>query len=157
MTVVKGFFIFLFSLTATLFLSILKFVRKFKERHQISSNYDGIYAFTHPYGCSQMGEDHVNTKIALQDMVKHPKGGYATVYVNDVYVGTVNTYSKEEDTANVNKQPLLGVELAKGSNTVEVHVVGPSQGTGYYAKFVGFSFTVPSEMYIVFFSKAPTS
>ena len=50
-------------------------VRKFKEKHQISSNYDGIYAFTHPYGCSQMGEDHVNTKIALQDMVKHPNCG----------------------------------------------------------------------------------
>ena len=36
---------------------------------------DGIYTYTHPYGCSQMGEDHVNTRTALQAMVKHPNAG----------------------------------------------------------------------------------
>lgn len=36
---------------------------------------DGVYAFTHPYGCSQMGDDHENTKETLQNMVRHPNAG----------------------------------------------------------------------------------
>ena len=36
---------------------------------------DGIYAFHHPYGCSQLGEDHENTRLILRDMVKHPNAG----------------------------------------------------------------------------------
>mgnify|MGYP005834341411 CR=1 FL=1 len=33
---------------------------------------DGIFFFTHPYGCSQLGDDHVTTQKILADMVKHP-------------------------------------------------------------------------------------
>ncbi|MGV6988037.1 UxaA family hydrolase [Testudinibacter sp. P80/BLE/0925] len=36
---------------------------------------DGVYTFNHSYGCSQLGNDHENTKIILQDMVKHPNAG----------------------------------------------------------------------------------
>jgi altronate hydrolase len=32
----------------------------------------GVYTFNHPYGCSQMGEDHENTQKALAGLVKHP-------------------------------------------------------------------------------------
>lgn len=40
-----------------------------------ASNIDGIYEFTHPYGCSQLGEDHKNTQKILADLVKHPNAG----------------------------------------------------------------------------------
>lgn len=33
---------------------------------------DGIFAYTHPYGCSQMGEDQENTQKILAGMVNHP-------------------------------------------------------------------------------------
>lgn len=33
---------------------------------------DGIYAFTHPYGCSQCGQDLSNTKQILAGLVHHP-------------------------------------------------------------------------------------
>ncbi len=33
---------------------------------------DGIYTFRHPYGCSQLGEDHDNTRHILADLVHHP-------------------------------------------------------------------------------------
>jgi altronate hydrolase len=36
---------------------------------------DGIYEFTHPYGCSQLGVDHSNTQKILADLVKHPNTG----------------------------------------------------------------------------------
>ena len=36
---------------------------------------DGAYAFTHPYGCSQMGDDLINTRQTLQNIVTHPNAG----------------------------------------------------------------------------------
>lgn len=36
---------------------------------------DGIYAFTHPFGCSQLGDDHHNTQMILADLVHHPNAG----------------------------------------------------------------------------------
>lgn len=40
---------------------------------------DGIYAFTHNYGCSQLGGDHENTRKILRDMVGHPNAGAVLV------------------------------------------------------------------------------
>lgn len=50
-------------------------MKLFSKKYEKTANYDGVYAFTHPYGCSQMGDDHENTKKALQNMVKHPNAG----------------------------------------------------------------------------------
>lgn len=36
---------------------------------------DDINVLTHNYGCSQLGEDHINTRIILQNTVKHPNAG----------------------------------------------------------------------------------
>ena len=36
---------------------------------------DGINVLTHNYGCSQLGEDHINTRTILQNVVKHPNAG----------------------------------------------------------------------------------
>ena len=36
---------------------------------------DAIVAFPHSYGCSQLGEDHENTRKILRDMVLHPNAG----------------------------------------------------------------------------------
>lgn len=36
---------------------------------------DGIVAFPHNYGCSQLGDDHENTRRILRDMALHPNAG----------------------------------------------------------------------------------
>jgi altronate hydrolase len=38
-------------------------------------NIDGVHAFTHPYGCSQLGEDIANTQKILANLVRHPNAG----------------------------------------------------------------------------------
>ncbi len=43
------------------------------------SHLDDVRAFTHPYGCSQLGEDHCNTRKALAAMVHHPNAGAVLV------------------------------------------------------------------------------
>lgn len=41
----------------------------------IHGSVDGVYAFPHPYGCSQLGGDHANTQKALSGLVRHPNAG----------------------------------------------------------------------------------
>ncbi len=36
---------------------------------------DGVYAFPHPHGCSQLGEDHAMTQRLLAALAQHPNAG----------------------------------------------------------------------------------
>ena len=36
---------------------------------------DGIHAFAHPYGCSQLGDDLKNTQAVLAGLLRHPNAG----------------------------------------------------------------------------------
>ena len=36
---------------------------------------DGVHAWTHPFGCSQLGGDHENTRKILAGLVHHPNAG----------------------------------------------------------------------------------
>jgi altronate hydrolase len=39
------------------------------------SHVDDVRAYTHNYGCSQLGTDHANTRAALAALAKHPNAG----------------------------------------------------------------------------------
>ena len=41
----------------------------------IGEGCDGVFAFTHPFGCSQMEEDQENTRKILAALVNHPNAG----------------------------------------------------------------------------------
>ncbi len=41
----------------------------------VGGTVEEIVAFTHPYGCSQMGDDQDNTRRILADLVNHPNAG----------------------------------------------------------------------------------
>ena len=48
------------------------------DRFKAECEHDGVDAvvcFPHNYGCSQLGQDHENTRIILSDMVRHPNAG----------------------------------------------------------------------------------
>lgn len=38
-------------------------------------NFDGAYAFSHPFGCSQLGDDLENTKKIIAALAQHPNAG----------------------------------------------------------------------------------
>lgn len=38
----------------------------------VGGTLDGIFCFNHPYGCSQLGEDAVNSMKALSGLIRHP-------------------------------------------------------------------------------------
>ncbi len=41
----------------------------------IKGSVEAVIAFSHPYGCSQMGEDQENTRRILADLINHPNAG----------------------------------------------------------------------------------
>ena len=45
----------------------------------VSGTIDGLYTFPHPFGCSQLGGDHEQTKKLLTALVKHPNAGAVLV------------------------------------------------------------------------------
>ena len=40
--------------------------------HLVSGSLEGLYAFPHPFGCSQMGDDHAQTRKLLAALARHP-------------------------------------------------------------------------------------
>ena len=45
----------------------------------VTGSIDGLYAFTHPYGCSQTGHDHAQTRKLLAALTRHPNAGAVLV------------------------------------------------------------------------------
>jgi altronate hydrolase len=43
-----------------------------RAQHLVGEGLEGIYAFPHPYGCSQTGEDHARTRKLLAALAHHP-------------------------------------------------------------------------------------
>ena len=58
------------------------------------SRVDGIHCFVHPYGCSQLGEDHKNTQKLLASMVRHPNAGAVLVLSLGCENNNVNEFKK---------------------------------------------------------------
>lgn len=49
-------------------------IDRFKREVQ-PENIDAIEVFKHNYGCSQLGDDHINTQKALANIINHPNAG----------------------------------------------------------------------------------
>lgn len=49
-------------------------INEFK-REANPNEVDNVHVYKHNYGCSQLGQDHENTKTILADMIKHPNAG----------------------------------------------------------------------------------
>lgn len=50
-----------------------------ENSHLAVGSIDGIYAFPHPYGCSQTGADHAQTRKLLAALARHPNAGAVLV------------------------------------------------------------------------------
>lgn len=54
-------------------------VSRFMKETREAEGIDGVHLFSHPFGCSQLGQDHENTRTILQNMVRHPNAGAVLV------------------------------------------------------------------------------
>lgn len=42
------------------------------NQHLVTGTVEGLYSFSHPFGCSQMGDDHAQTRKLLAALSRHP-------------------------------------------------------------------------------------
>ena len=56
----------------------------------IGNECDGVFAYTHPFGCSQLGDDQENTRKVLASLANHPNAGGVLI----VSLGCENTNIK---------------------------------------------------------------
>ena len=56
-------------------------IKSLTEQNQdlVTGSIDGLYAFPHPFGCSQTGADHAQTRKLLAALVNHPNAGAVLV------------------------------------------------------------------------------
>ncbi|MDO5399491.1 MAG: altronate dehydratase family protein [Eubacteriales bacterium] len=50
-----------------------------ENRDLVTGSVEGLYAFPHPYGCSQTGADHAQTRKLLAALARHPNAGAVLV------------------------------------------------------------------------------
>ncbi|WP_037288858.1 UxaA family hydrolase [Saccharibacillus sacchari] len=55
-------------------------VAEFKAIHPDLGPFDNVTVLKHPYGCSQLGDDHRMTRSILMDAVNHPNAGGVLVF-----------------------------------------------------------------------------
>jgi len=54
-------------------------LQRFLKETDNAAGTDGAFLFSHTFGCSQLGQDHENTRTMLQNMVRHPNAGAVLV------------------------------------------------------------------------------
>lgn len=55
-------------------------IQEFKAEHPDLGGFDNLTVLKHPYGCSQLGDDHRMTRSILLDAVNHPNAGGVLVF-----------------------------------------------------------------------------
>lgn len=94
---------------------------------------DGVYAFTHPYGCSQLGEDLANTQAILANLVRHPNAGGVLV----LGLGCENNHIRvfKEILGPVDAKRVKFLEAQGVDDEIEAGVKLVAELAGYAATF----------------------
>ena len=68
-----------------------------KANKRFAGRTDGIFTFTHPFGCPQLGSDHENTQKFLAGMVRHPNAAGVLVLSLGCENNNLNEFKKVLD------------------------------------------------------------
>jgi len=78
-----------------------------KGREYLSDEVDELAAFPHPYGCSQLGEDHRNTQKILCRLIEHPNAAGILVLGLGCENNNVDEMKKQLGTYDPNRVKFL--------------------------------------------------
>ena len=84
----------------------------------------GALCFTHPYGCSQLGDDHLVTQQILKGLIMHPNAGGVLVLGLGCENNNITTFREMLGPVNENRVKFLNAqdcedELAEGERLIE--------------------------------------
>lgn len=85
---------------------------------------DGVFAYTHPFGCSQLGDDQENTRKILASLANHPNAGGVLIVSLGCENTNVETFKKYLGEYNENRIKFLVTqdcedELEKGEKLLK--------------------------------------
>lgn len=80
---------------------------------RFSGRVDGVYTFAHPYGCSQLGDDHTRTQAILKNMVNHPNAGGVLVLGLGCENNNIPEFKKVLGDWNENRVKFLNVRRGR--------------------------------------------
>ncbi|MGB4661636.1 MAG: altronate dehydratase family protein [Mobilitalea sp.] len=78
-----------------------------KGREYLNDEVEELVAFTHPYGCSQLGEDHKNTQKILCGLIEHSNAGGILVLGLGCENNNVDEMKKQLGTYDQNRVKFL--------------------------------------------------
>jgi altronate hydrolase len=95
-------------------------IKRFKKEVCLETD-EVVEVFRHNYGCSQLGEDHENTRTILGDIVKHPNAGGVLV----IGLGCENNYLSafKENLGNYNEKRVRFLVTQEVGDEVEAGAV----------------------------------
>lgn len=100
----------------------------------IEGSIDGAFAFTHPFGCSQLGDDLINTQKVLAGLIRHPNAGAVLVLglgcennqlrdllerVGSYDAGRIQFFNAQDVSDEVEEGTRVARELAEHAATAE--------------------------------------
>lgn len=93
----------------------------------------GVFCFEHPFGCSQLGDDHRTTQLILKGLVNHPNAGGVLVLGLGCENNNIDEFKKILGDYNPNRVKFLNTqdcddEIAEGLRLIE-------ELDGYVSKF----------------------
>ncbi len=73
-----------------------------ENQHLVTGSVEGLYCYTHPFGCSQTGEDHAQTRKLLAALCRHPNAAAVLVLglgcenlTHEQFVAELGDYDKD--------------------------------------------------------------
>lgn len=94
------------------------------RKYEIDESFDGVYTFVHPYGCSQMGDDHEMTQEVLARLVEHPNAAAVLVLSLGCENNNLKEFKKVLGDVDTNRVKFLVAqdvedEIEKGTSIVD--------------------------------------
>ncbi len=85
-----------------------------------SENFDGVFSFAHPYGCSQLGDDLTNTQKVLSGLMNNPNAGGILVIGLGCENNQLKTFLKL--TSNVDSERIRSFNSQEVKDEIELGV-----------------------------------
>lgn len=94
------------------------------QKYAGAKNVEGFYAYTHPYGCSQLGQDHLRTQTILANLVKHPNAGGVLVLGLGCENNNIDEFKKVLGEYNPDKVKFLVAQEVEDEIQAGVDLIG---------------------------------
>ncbi|MCL1987045.1 MAG: altronate dehydratase family protein [Firmicutes bacterium] len=95
-----------------------------KIAEKIAKKFENVFTFVHPYGCSQLGDDHTHTQFVLKNLVNHPNAAGVLVLGLGCENNNITEFKKILGTWDNNRVKFLNAQdvaddIAAGTALVE--------------------------------------